>query len=184
MTTKNFKIYTRTGDNGTTSLFGGQRTEKSSKRIQAIGDIDELNSIIGIVMSHSQEEDIRQILLDIQHGLFNIGSYLATVGENAMALPDIVFVESAIDELDAKLPPLTQFILPGGEQSAALCHLARAVCRRAERHMVELQTEDSGIDPIMIFINRLSDLLFVIARSLNHRHLVSEQVWDKSRWEP
>ncbi|NNE37492.1 MAG: cob(I)yrinic acid a,c-diamide adenosyltransferase, partial [Gammaproteobacteria bacterium] len=168
---------------GTTSLFGGKRTDKSSKRIQAIGDMDELNSIIGVVMSRLEEGDIKQVLLDIQHGLFNIGSNLATGGEHIIALPEVNYIESVIDDLDAKLPPLTQFILPGGEQSAALCHLARAVCRRAERHLVELQTRESGTDEIIIFVNRLSDLLFVVARTLNQQHLVSEPVWDKNRWQ-
>jgi cob(I)alamin adenosyltransferase len=182
MPIQNYKIYTRGGDNGTTSLFGGERIEKSSIRIQAIGDVDELNSIIGVVISQLQEQDIKQILLDIQHGLFNIGSYLATLGDKSIALPDVRYIESSIDKLDERLPPLTEFILPGGEQSGALCHLARTVCRRAERHLVVLQSEASDTDETIIFMNRLSDLLFVIARTLNQRQLAKEPVWDKSRW--
>ncbi len=174
-------LYTRTGDRGTTALVGGSRAPKNSPRVSSYGDIDELNSHIGLLQAQVSRlpdagVEARQ-LLDIQHILFEIGSYLATpdrpVSEPPLACPGtdaeaIASIEHAIDLLDSQVPPQRTFILPGGSIAAAEAHVARTVCRRAERSILTLADTGARIDPnVLIYINRLSDYLFILARRLN-----------------
>lgn len=171
------KIYTRSGDKGTTSLVGGTRTLKNDPRLEAYGTIDELNSYIGLVLCSSDLSDIDRTLLNkVQNILFNIGSNLATppdskyidITSNPVADSDIKVLEDAIDRLDSMLPPLKSFIMPGGSVDAANAHIARTVCRRAERCIITL-VEIVEVDKNLIsYINRLSDYLFLLARVLSH----------------
>lgn len=177
-------IYTGTGDTGTTSLVGGQRVKKNNVRIEAYGTIDELNSYMGLlsnVINGSQNETITFV----QNKLFNIGSYLATDNgadeTSAWGLneADINRLEQAIDEIDAKLPRLKNFVLPGGSATSSMAHIARTVCRRCERRIIDLN-ETADIDPNVVkFINRLSDYLFVLARFININDGVDEIYWNK-----
>jgi cob(I)alamin adenosyltransferase len=179
------KIYTKQGDSGTTSLFGGKTVPKNSLRIDAYGNIDELNSVIGVARASSPEKQTDDILEMIQHALFNLGADLATEENNAKAsaIPrisqsDVTGLEMVIDEIDPLLPPLQQFILPGGANSAAQLHLARTVCRRAERATVALAAKEAINDLDIIYLNRLSDLLFVLARFENHLKRNEEIRWN------
>lgn len=175
------KIYTRTGDDGTTGLGDGRRTAKWSPRIHAIGDVDELNSLIGILLAEDTGADVAEILHDIQHGLFDLGGELSIPGSALVKPRHVERVEGAIDHFNASLPPLKDFILPGGGQASAMCHLARAVARRAERTLTGLgESEDINVQG-RIFLNRISDLLFVLARVLARRGGASEVLWDKER---
>ncbi len=167
------KIYTRTGDKGQTGLFGGQRVDKSSLRLHAYGTIDELNACLGIVLASTRiATDLRPQLIKIQSDLFTTGADLATPLDSKaktgrMQQRHIDELEQWIDAMDASLPPLTQFILPGGSSEAAQLHLARTVCRRAERWIVELQESEPIGDFVLPYVNRLSDYLFVAARYIN-----------------
>lgn len=179
------KIYTKTGDKGTTSLFGGKRVSKSDLRIDTYGTIDELNSWIGLLRDQPTNEGRPTLLLEIQDRLFTIGSILATEPGNtkvkipALSLSDITLLESAIDQMDAALPPMRSFVLPGGHQSVSFCHIARTVCRRAERLVIALNLVEP-VDPLVIqYLNRLSDYLFVLARK-NAQDLNVEDV----PWKP
>jgi cob(I)alamin adenosyltransferase len=179
------KIYTKTGDEGTTSLFGGKRVSKSDLRIDTYGTIDELNSWIGLLRDQPANEGRPTLLLEIQDRLFTIGSILATEPGNtkvkipALSLSDITLLESAIDQMDAALPPMRSFVLPGGHQSVSFCHIARTVCRRAERLVIALNLVEP-VDPLVIqYLNRLSDYLFVLARK-NAQDLNVEDV----PWKP
>lgn len=169
------KIYTKTGDRGETSLFGGERVPKDNIRIQAYGTVDELNSIIGIAISESASAEIKDILCNVQNTLFTLGSDLASPKEKekkSFVIPRIEKahidkLETFIDAIEYKLPELKNFILPGGTKAASFLHFARTVCRRAEREAVSLQNlVDIGPNPV-IYLNRLSDLLFVLARFEN-----------------
>lgn len=175
------RIYTRTGDRGSTGLGSGERVEKSSQRIQTLGDIDELNCIIGVLLANKLPRDIAALLIDIQHALFDTGGELSLPGQSILDAEYSHGLEQVIDKLNAELPSLREFILPGGSQNAALCHQARAVCRRAERGLVALQGVEEVNPCTLVFINRLSDLLFVLARTLNRRAGTSEILWDKDR---
>lgn len=179
------KIYTKTGDDGTTGLFGGERVPKDAVRIEAYGTVDELNAVLGIVRCHNEDKKLDGYLHEIQNDLFNLGADLATplsvkndyvVRIKSM---DCEKLEKWIDEFDAELPALTNFILPGGHVSAAYLHLARNVCRRAERLTVRLSREESIGENVLIYLNRLSDLLFVMARWVNHATGHSEIKWEK-----
>ncbi len=179
------KIYTKTGDDGSTGLFGGPRVAKDAERIDAYGDVDELNSAIGLARSFGLESRHDDVAGQIQHTLFVLGADLATPRsegrEHAQALRvtshDVVCLERVIDDLEADLPPLKHFILPGGTSAAAALHLARTICRRAERRVVRLaRTEPLGVEPQQ-YLNRLSDLLFVLARSVNHVAGTDETKW-------
>lgn len=177
------KIYTRTGDRGDTSLFGGQRVPKDALRIEAYGTVDELNSVLGIVRADNKEPEIDGILDDIQRELFDLGADLATPRSANTKLVkriqprDAQRLEKLIDRLDAQLKPLKTFILPGGSPVASRLHFARTVCRRAERAVVRLsRNEDIGED-VTVYLNRLSDLLFVLARYANLRAGVPETTW-------
>lgn len=179
-------IYTRTGDQGTTSLVGGTRVEKNSVRLEAYGTIDELNSHIGVVIALGREgaDRLLKLLNKVQHRLFNIGGYLASDGEFTLpagvSQEDIAEMEHTIDWLDSQLPKLNRFILPGGSVASAHTQVARAVCRRAERRVLALRSDGVDVDPIVVtYINRLSDLLFVVARYYNKNSGIDEIFWDK-----
>lgn len=181
---KKFNIYTKTGDDGTSGLIGGTRVKKFDIRLDSYGTVDELNSWIGIIKTGISEQDITELLVKTQKNLFVIGSHLATDDEKSdlkKQLPCDFKVteqlENEIDRMQNILPPLEHFILPGGSVYAGYTHVARTVCRRAERKIVELN-EHVGIDKnIIIFINRLSDYLFVLARYINYNESISETFW-------
>jgi len=169
------KIYTKTGDDGTTGLFGGQRVRKDDLRIEAYGTIDELNSILGIAHCRIEDEEIKAVILQVQNQLFTVGSDLATppdTNTHNFEIPRvdesfITFAESRIDIFEARLPELRSFILPGGSTGSSYLHLARTVCRRAERRITNLQAEAGSVELILVYLNRLSDLFFVLARYEN-----------------
>lgn len=175
------KIYTRTGDSGTTGLGDGSRVDKDSLRVEAYGTVDELNSQIGLVIAFGLSEKTAQQLLDIQHDLFDLGSELCVPGYSAISQANIDTLETILDEYNAGLPALKEFILPGGNLPAATCHVARTVCRRAERLTVSLAKEENINPPVVKYLNRLSDFLFVLARVLARQDGQSEVLWDKNR---
>lgn len=178
-------VYTRTGDKGTTALVGGKRVSKTDPRIESYGTIDELNSFIGLLATEVTDEKDLEFLKVVQHKLFNIGSYLATDQENTelniesqVTDESIHRIEKEIDRIDADLPRMTNFVLPGGSRSAALAHVCRTVCRRGERCIYVLDTAIEIDKNVLIFINRLSDYLFVLARKLCITTNGSEIIWD------
>jgi cob(I)alamin adenosyltransferase len=178
------KICTRTGDNGTTGLGDGSRINKDDPRIEAIGAIDELNSVLGLLRSHELPPHLQERLSLMQHSLFDIGGELCLPGESARrALGDeqIEALEATLEELNARLPPLREFILPGGCPAAATCHLARSVCRRAERRLVSLAKTEDLNPAAVVYLNRLSDLLFVMARELNRLAGKTDVYWQHER---
>ena len=177
------KIYTRTGDKGTTRLANGEEVSKDSLRVTAYGDIDELNSAIGMSRTYNPDPKIAVALEKIQHILFDIGGELASAGMITDLLPQeaITELEHRIDELNSELPPLEEFILPGGTPGAASLHLARTICRRSERQVITLNHSDVVAPEIIQYLNRLSDLLFVMARYENHRGENSEVYWKNPR---
>jgi len=179
------KIYTRTGDNGTTGLGGGTRVDKDHIRIEAIGTVDELNSIIGMLLALEIPNAVRECLVDVQHDLFDIGGELSMPGHTLISEGYASRLEQILDNFNDALPPLKEFILPGGDQATATCHLARTVCRRAERRMVTLSKTGPLNAHSLRYINRLSDLLFVIARVLA-RAAGGEVLWQpgKNRGAP
>lgn len=178
------KLYTRTGDQGETGLFDGTRVPKSDPRVDAYGEVDELNAVIGVARATGLDGDLDEMLGQVQRDLFALGARLADPGGKIatrvekvdLDAADIRRLEEWIDRLDAALPPLRRFILPGGSPAGAALHLARAVCRRAERRIVALGS--GAVAPALVtYINRLSDFLFVIARTANHRAGVAEREW-------
>lgn len=177
-----FKIYTKTGDKGQTGLFGGKRLPKSHIRISAYGTVDELNSYLGLLRDLINDVNKRTILKEIQNRLFTIGATLATDPDKNVTTPDLLdsdllLLERAIDEMNANLPELKNFVLPGGHPTVSYCHIARCVCRRAEREVVALDLEEE-VDSIVIqYLNRLSDYLFVLARQLVLDFKVEEVIW-------
>lgn len=177
------KIYTKTGDRGETSLIGGTRVPKFHLRIEVYGTVDELNSYIGLIACQAIDAHHQQILKEIQDRLFTIGSSLAADPERSkMQIPDllpndITLLEEEIDQMNLVLPPLKNFILPGGNNIVSYCHLARCVCRRAERLAVELSTESFVDANVTIYLNRLSDYLFVLARKLSYDTKTAENIW-------
>lgn len=171
------KIYTRTGDKGTTGLADGSRVPKDHRRIEVLGCLDELNSLIGLVMVQA-EPDTPPELAQIQNRLFDLGAELAIPGAERIMAEDVAMLEAALDGYNANLPPLREFILPGGGSAATFCHLARALCRRTERRLVTLTRDEEEINPQTLqYINRLSDLLFVLARVLARRNGGDEVFW-------
>jgi cob(I)alamin adenosyltransferase len=182
------KIYTRTGDTGETSLLAGRRVRKNDVRIEAIGSVDELNAALGVVRMELSRGGVAparldELLAQIQHRLFDMGADLAMLAESsqksgALSDADITALEQAIDEHEESLPPLREFILPGGCAAAAQLHLARCVCRMAERQLVELATNEPVCGTILRYVNRLSDLLFVVARAANQANRVPDVVWE------
>lgn len=175
------KIYTRTGDKGITGLGDGSRTEKDSPRVEAFGDVDELNSQIGVVLAFSLAEPLQDILTGIQHDLFDLGGELCIPGYSALSAEYVSRLEQQLDQINAKLPPLKEFILPGGSAAAAACHVARTVCRRAERRLVSLAHQESVSAISLQYLNRLSDLLFVLAREINRTQGVADVLWQPGR---
>ena len=175
------KIYTRTGDAGQTSLTGGERIDKDSVRIEAMGDVDELNSALGLVLAYDIPPEVRGCLTGVQHALFNLGGELSMRDRALITPTDIDDLERTIDVLNAELPPLKEFILPGGDPAAASCHLARAICRRAERRVVALMRAESVGEPTRAYLNRLSDLLFVASRVIARAGGRSETYWQSPR---
>jgi cob(I)alamin adenosyltransferase len=182
------KIYTRTGDEGETALFGGGRVPKSHLRVRAYGNVDELNSVVGRALLAAEVPSTRERLARVQHDLFALGAHLATPptreGRKRPELPTlpearIGEMESWMDEAEEALPPLKSFILPGGSPGAAELHLCRTVCRRAERTAVELLPADPGVRFVVRYLNRLSDLCFVLARLENRRAGVADVRWEK-----
>lgn len=171
------KIYTRTGDKGTTGLGDGSRINKDSLRVEAMGDVDELNSVIGIMLTEAVPNDLISALTKIQHDLFNVGAEICIPGYIILQQSRIADLEHIIDTLNEDLPPLKEFILPGGTKAAAYCHLARTVCRRAERKLVELHRNEKVTDISLQYLNRLSDLLFVMCRTINKEAGVSDVLW-------
>lgn len=175
------KIVTRTGDGGTTGLGDGSRVAKDSPRIGAIGAIDELNSTIGLVLAERVQGDVRALLTDIQHDLFDLGGELSIPGHTMVSDAHIERLESAVTHYNDMLPMLKEFILPGGTREAALAHVARTVCRRAERTLVALAGVESVSTQSRIYLNRLSDLLFVLARVLNRAAGAPDVLWRNDR---
>ena len=184
------KIYTKTGDAGTTALFGGTRVKKYNLRIESYGTLDELNSYIGLIKDQEISEDVKESLLKIQNELFTLGAMLATPpdketlksGKERLNIPkieesSIQFLESEIDKMDTELPQMTHFILPGGHQAVSFCHVARCVCRRAERLCVALNDDENISNDILKYLNRLSDYLFVVARKLSKDLQIEEVKW-------
>lgn len=175
------KIYTRTGDSGTTGLGDGSRTEKDSARVEAYGTVDELNSVIGMVLAHSIPQSVRDALVAVQHDLFDLGAELCVPGYTVITGEKVEEVERVLDEHNAELPHLKEFILPGGGPAAADCHLARTICRRAERRVITLAREEDVNDRGIAYLNRLSDLLFVLGRVLARHEGGSEVLWQRGR---
>jgi len=174
------KIYTRTGDAGSTGLGDGSRVGKDAPRIAALGDVDELNAIIGMLLCEEAPEDVRALLTGIQHDLFDLGGELSVPGGIFLKDTQPGRLESAIDRYNADLEPLKEFILPGGTRAAALAHHARTVCRRAERAVVVLVHDEAVSAASRQYLNRLSDLLFVLARWLNKHASHGDVLWQKS----
>lgn len=176
------KIYTRTGDDGSTGLGDGSRVPKDSARVNAYGTVDELNSTIGMVLACEHvPADVREALEQVQHELFDLGGELCIPGMAMVQDADITRLESVLDALNEALPPLKEFILPGGGMAAACCHLARTVCRRAEREVIALARDEAVRQQPQRYLNRLSDLLFVIARVLARSGGHGEVLWQHER---
>ncbi len=176
------KIYTRTGDDGTTGLGDGSRVAKDCARVEAFGTVDEANSAIGVVLAvASVPPDIRECLVDVQHDLFELGGELCIPGHSAVTQAYVERLESQLDDLNKVLPALKDFILPGGGEAAAACHLARTVVRRAERRSNTLASNEAVRPEVIQYLNRLSDLLFVIARVLSRIEAGEEVLWKRDR---
>ncbi|MGB5278461.1 MAG: cob(I)yrinic acid a,c-diamide adenosyltransferase [Gammaproteobacteria bacterium] len=172
------KIYTRTGDAGETGTADGSRLSKTDSLIHAQGDIDELNSFVGLLASKVSNAELHELISRIQHDLFNVGAELSLSQAIIMA-EDVSFLEHQLDHFNAELPPLQEFILPGGGEAASLCHVTRAVCRRAERSLVAHHQDRALAADLLAYVNRLSDLLFVLARVLTRDTNESEVYWRK-----
>ncbi|MDH5366056.1 MAG: cob(I)yrinic acid a,c-diamide adenosyltransferase [Cyclobacteriaceae bacterium] len=177
------KIYTKTGDKGTTALFGGKRVSKAHDRISAYGTVDELNSYIGLLRDQKVNQDNKSVLIEIQDRLFTLGSILATEqGNTKVKVPsiiedDIILLENEIDEMNEKLPEMKNFVLPGGHQSVSFCHIARCVCRRAERLTIALSEHEEIEEVVIKYLNRLSDYLFVLSRLMTKELNTEETLW-------
>jgi cob(I)alamin adenosyltransferase len=179
------RIYTRTGDDGKTGLYGGERVNKDDLRIEAYGTVDELNAALGIVRASEVPEEVDQVLNTVQNELFSLGAELATPqpdehGTRFVDQEGIKRLETTIDRFDSSLPPLTQFILPSGSQATSALHLARCICRRAERRVVTFRGQNAEVSPLVVeYLNRLGDLLFVLARLVNAGSGVADQPWTR-----
>jgi cob(I)alamin adenosyltransferase len=177
------KIYTKKGDKGKTGLIGGTRILKSSLRIESYGTVDELNSYLGVVRDHEISEKYKTQIIEIQDRLFTIGSSLASDPEKStmkipdLNLEDVQLLEKWMDEMDEVLPPMKFFVLPGGHQAVSFCHVARCVCRRAERIIVQLNEDDFVAELVLQYMNRLSDYLFVLSRKIAFDLNIEEQPW-------
>ena len=173
------KIYTRTGDQGKTGLADGSRIDKFHSRIESLGNIDELNSIIGIILTEKIPDNKKILLEKVQHDLFDIGGELSIPGHFIIDDRKIDFLEKILDEMNNELEPLKEFILPGGTKISSYCHLARTVCRRVERNLFKLAQTDKVNEASLKYINRLSDMLFVLARFLNKINQFNDIFWKK-----
>jgi cob(I)alamin adenosyltransferase len=177
------KIYTKTGDKGTTSLIGGTRLSKAHVRIEAYGTVDELNSYIGLLGDQEVNEKRRDLLKEIQDRLFTIGSHLASESDKSKRIlpdlqqEDIILLETEMDKIDSQVPPLHAFILPGGNPSVSFGHIARTVCRRAERAVIHLQQSEEVEDIVVRYLNRLSDYLFMLCRMMAYELEIEEITW-------
>ncbi|ANX04789.1 cob(I)yrinic acid a,c-diamide adenosyltransferase [Immundisolibacter cernigliae] len=173
------RIYTRTGDQGSTGLGDGSRVAKDAARVEAYGTVDELNSVVGMLRTHALPGPMDSWLSEIQHRLFDLGGELCIPGHTIISDAHVTSLEQWLDRLNDDLEPLADFILPGGSPAAAVCHLARTVCRRAERRVVTLQAQEPVNGPALRYLNRLSDLLFVMSRSLNRAVGVPDVLWQR-----
>jgi len=179
------KIYTKTGDAGKTSLLGGKKVSKGDLRIESYGTVDELNVHVGLVSDYQQDEEIKKILKEIQDRLFTIGSELACDPDKNIKMPvpdlhesDIELLEKEIDRMNDELPVMRNFILPGGSPAVSFTHLARCVCRRAERNCIRLNDREGNVAPLIIkYLNRLSDYFFMLARYTGHQQQIPEIIW-------
>ena len=174
-------IATRTGDDGSTGLGDGSRTSKNSLRIAAIGDVDELNSTLGLLLTEPMPTELREALLGVQHDLFDLGGELAIPGYDNLAETQVARLESLLEHYHAQLPRLAELMLPGGSRAAALAHVTRTVCRRAERALVALGEEQAVRPALRQYLNRLSDLMFVLARVLNRHAGGNDVLWQQGR---
>jgi len=175
------KIATRTGDNGTTGLGNNERVSKDSLRVHAMGDVDELNSHIGVLLCEDMPADVRELLVKIQHHLFNLGGELSVPGFTLLTAEALLELDEALAAHNERLPALKEFILPAGSRAASLAHVCRTVARRAERSVVTLGNEEEINATLRQYLNRLSDLMFVLARSLNHLHAGGDVYWQSER---
>lgn len=175
------KIYTRTGDAGTTGLGDGQRVGKNSPRIHAIGEVDEVNALIGVILTEPMPDTLRTLLTNVQHDLFDLGGEVCIPGMSMISEKQVSYLEDELDRLNENQPPLKDFILPGGTRAAALTHQARTVCRRAERVLVGLAEQESINDGPRQYLNRLSDLLFVLGREFNRVAGEPDVLWQKRK---
>lgn len=175
------KIYTRTGDKGETGLGDGSRVSKDHPRVEAYGTVDELNSALGVLLAEPLPEEVQMVFTRVQHRLFDLGGELSVPGHRALPDDAAAELEQVLDGWNAGLPALKEFILPGGSRSAALCHLARTLCRRAERRLVSLAAVDEVNEGGIRYLNRLSDLLFVAARWLNREAGIPDVLWNSQR---
>jgi len=175
------KITTRTGDKGETGLGDGARVQKDSVRIVALGEVDELNSMLGLLLAETTPDDVRKALVAVQHDLFDLGGEIAVPGHASLTQRQIARLEDDLQRWNRDLAPLKEFILPGGTRPAALAHLARTVCRRAERSLVTLSRAETVSESARIYLNRLSDLLFVLGRVLNRAGGGSDVLWQQGR---
>ncbi len=178
-----FRIYTKTGDKGETALFGGRRVPKSHLRVDAYGTVDELNAFIGLLRDATQDPAVKTILATVQHRLFTVGAHLASDPDKKLPTPDLLpedisLLENDMDNMDISLPPLRNFILPGGHSTVSICHICRTVCRRAERLTVALAQSGEPVDDVVIqYLNRLSDWFFVLSRKLAIDLKAEEVIW-------
>ena len=173
------KIVTRTGDDGTTGLADGSRLPKDHPRIAALGSVDELNSHLGVMLAEELPDDMRAVMLRIQHDLFDLGGALALPQQDVFSGDKGVWLDGLIAHYNAGLPPLKEFILPGGSRAGALCHVVRSVARRAERELLVLAKHDAIPQHALPYLNRLSDLLFVLARCINRAQAAAETFWQR-----
>jgi len=178
------RIYTRTGDDGSTGLGDGTRVPKDHPRVEAYGTVDELNSVLGLLLCEPLSHELHAALIRIQHTLFDLGGELSIPGRQVLADARTTELEELLDRLNADLAPLKEFILPGGTRAAALCHVARSVCRRAERHVYTLSRQERVSPASLKYLNRLSDLLFVMARAVNHASGMPDTLWQPARKNP
>jgi len=177
------KLATKTGDDGTTGIGGNERLDKDSARIEAIGTVDELNAAIGMACSQPMDNKIAEVLNDIQHRLFDLGGELAMPGYTLVEEKHVAMLDTWLDEFNAQLPPLKEFVLPKGDLATTSCHLARTICRRAERRMVTVARNENVNSFARIYLNRLSDLLFVFCRLLARSGDSGEEMWQSKRME-
>lgn len=175
------KIATRTGDDGSTGLGDGSRTGKDSARIQAIGEVDELNAQLGMLLCETLPDAMREELLSIQHDLFDLGGELCIPGHRMISEEQVKRLDVLLEKYNADLPPLKDFVLPGGSRAASAAHVCRTVCRRAERSTVHLSKAESVHALVLQYLNRLSDLLFVLSRVLNRHTGCGDVIWEKDR---